>query len=103
MVITHGVNNTVYSNLGAADCSTAATLRFIAIRKNTKKQVTINILIVYQDPRWIVFNIDGALFQAGEHNYSILDSLDNELEKGILIVKNGTEEISEFDSGLEGE
>ncbi len=104
MVITNSIpDNRVYLNLGSADCSTVSNLRFKSIRKETQHTVEDPIVIIQQNIRWIVFDLDGSLFQIGEHTYQVLDTADNVLEIGLLFVKNGTEEIDTYTGSLEGE
>jgi hypothetical protein len=104
MVIQESIpNNRVYLNLGSADPSTVSGLSFISVRKNTQVEVTVPIVPVEQNDRWIVFDLDGGLFQIGEHTYQVKDVGNNVLENGLLFVKNGTNEIDEYHGSLEGE
>lgn len=104
MVIYNSIpNNRVYLNLGSADCSTVSGLTFQAIRKNTQVTVDVPVVIVEQNERWIVFDLDGSLFEIGEHTYTVFDGTPTVLENGLLFVKNGTQQIDEYHGSLEGE
>ena len=104
MVIENAIpNNRVYLNLGSADPSTAAGLSFKAVRKNTQVTVTVPIVIIQQNERWVVFDLDGSLFEIGEHVYTVLDPGSIVLETGLLFVKDGTTTIPEHHGALEGE
>lgn len=104
MVIQNSIpNNRVYLNLGSADTATVTGLSFKSVRKNTQVTVVEPIVFVQQNERWIVFDLDGSLFEIGEHVYTVLDGSSNVLETGLLFVTNGTQQIDEYHGNLEGE
>jgi hypothetical protein len=104
MVIYQSIpDNRVYLNLGSADCSAVSGLTFQSIRKNTQVTVDDPITIIQQNVRWIVFDLDGSLFEIGEHTYTVFDGTPTILETGLLFVKDGTAKIEEYHGSLEGE
>ncbi|GAF79017.1 unnamed protein product [marine sediment metagenome] len=104
MIIFNNTTTEIALTLGSEDTLNPPALSFKAIRKNTRKEVLIDpIVLTLNNERWVKFDLDGSLFQVGEHIYQVFTG-STLIEQGILIVKDGTAtETDQYHPALEGE